>query len=239
MPGSNRSSWYRAAMRNAFVAVVMVSLIGCGKGKGKDEPTPAAGSAQAGSSQPEPAKPAADPAPPAPVDAAAPEAPAVDAKTALAAIKITTDKCTGKECARTGMGFMKTEVEKALGYFKKGCETGDGISCGMLGLAFKEGLGVAKNLAATIALNTQSCELGYFKGCYNLGLMLYNGEGVPADEAKGLSVLEKACNGDAFRACGSLADLYLTTDKAKAKTLAKRGCDNSDPMSCEVLEKIK
>ncbi|HEY5938005.1 MAG TPA: tetratricopeptide repeat protein [Kofleriaceae bacterium] len=220
-------------MRNAFVAVVMVSLIGCGKGKEAPPPT-------AGSSQPEPAKPAADPVPPAPADAApAPAAPTVDAKTALAAIKTTDDKCTGKECARTGMGFMKTEVEKALGYFKKGCETGDGISCGMLGLAFKEGLGVAKNLAATLALNTQSCDLGYFKGCYNLGLMLYNGEGVPADEAKGLSVLEKACNGDAYRACGSLADLYLTTDKAKARTLAKRGCDNNDPMSCEVLEKIK
>lgn len=233
MPGSNRASWYRAAMRNAFLAVVMVSLCGCGKKDEKAEPPPAAGS-----SQPEPAKPAPDPAPVV-ADAAPPEAPAVDAKAALAAIKTTDDKCTGKDCARAGMGFMKTEVEKALGYFKKGCETGDGISCGMLGLAFKEGLGVAKNLAVTVALNTQSCELGYFKGCYNLGLMLYNGEGVTADEAKGLTVLEKACNGDAYRACGSLADLYLTTDKAKAKALAKRGCDNADPMSCEVLEKIK
>jgi uncharacterized protein len=163
----------------------------------------------------------------------------MDLAAALALIKITDEKCTGKACTVSGVGLLKTEPEKALGYFRKGCETGDGIACGMIGLAFKEGLGVTKNLAATLALNTQSCELGYFKGCYNLGLMLYNGEGVAADEAKGLAVLDKACAGDAYRACGSLADLYLTTDKAKAKTLAKRGCDNNDPMSCEVLEKIK
>jgi TPR repeat protein len=212
-------------MRNAFV--VMMILVGCGNGKDESRPV--------GSPEPAPAKPTPEP-PPVAIDA---PAPVMDLKAALAAIKLTDAKCAGKDCARVGMTFMKTEVEKALGYFRKGCETGDGISCGMLGLAYKEGLGIAKDLAATVALNAQSCELGYFKGCYNLGLMLYNGEGVPADEPKGLGVLEKACAGDAYRACGSLADLYLTTDKAKARTLAKRGCDNNDAMSCEVLEKIK
>jgi len=206
-------------------------LVGCGNTK--DAPPPSA----KGSAQPEPAKPP-EPANAPPV-AVEPAPAAIDLKTALAKIKIADAACKGKDCAREGMGLMKAEPEKALGYFRKGCETGDGISCGMVGLAFKEGLGVEKSLAAAVALNTQSCELGYFKGCYNLGLMLYNGDGVTADEPKGLSVLDKACAGDAYRACGSLADLYLTTDKAKAKTLAKRGCDNNDAMSCEVLEKIK
>ncbi len=213
-------------MRNAFL--VMMLVVGCGNTK--DAPPPSA----KGSARPEPTKP---PEPP-PVAVEPPPA-AIDLPTALAKIKLPDTKCAGTACAREGMGLMKTEPEKAIGYFRKGCETGDGISCGMVALAFKEGLGVEKNLAATVALNTRSCELGYFKGCYNLGLMLYNGEGVTADEPKGLSVLEKACAGDAYRACGSLADLYLTTDKAKATTLAKRGCDNNDAMSCEVLEKIK
>ncbi|MEJ7597518.1 MAG: tetratricopeptide repeat protein [Kofleriaceae bacterium] len=216
-------------MRNAFVVVVALCWLGCNKDKPR-EVAPQPGSAKV------------EQAPKVVVvDAAAIEPPPVkiDAAAALALIKSVANDCKGKACAMLGMELIKTAPDKALPLLKLGCETGDGISCGMLGLAFKEGLGIAKNLAATVALNDKSCELGYFKGCYNLGLMLYNGEGVDADEPAGLKVLEKACNGDAYRACGSLADLYATKDKPKAQQLAKRGCDNHDPMSCEVAEKLK
>src|SRR5688572_5125178 len=110
MAGSNPASWYRAAMLNAFV--VMMILVGCGKGKDERPST-------VGSAEPTPAKPTPAPEPP-PV-AVEPPAPVMDLEAALAAIKITDAKCAGKDCARVGMTFMKTEVEKALGYFRKGC----------------------------------------------------------------------------------------------------------------------
>ena len=219
-------------MRKAFIVVVVVAvgLLGCNKDKPREPAAAGSGSAKLE----EPKVVVAVDAPP-----AEPPAAKLDAPAALALIKSVDNACKGKACAVLGVELIKTDPAKALPLLKRGCETGDGISCGMLGLAFKEGLGITKNLAATVALNTKSCDLGYFKGCYNLGLMLYNGEGVAADEPTGLQVLEKACNGDAYRACGSLADLYATTDKPKAQKLAKRGCDNNDPMSCEVAERLK
>jgi TPR repeat protein len=141
-------------------------------------------------------------------------------------------------CVAIAQPFMSTAPAKALPLFKKGCETGDGISCALLAGAFKDGLGVTANPRAALMLNQRSCKLDYFKGCYNLGLQLFNGEGVPADEAAGIAALEKACTGKAWRACGSLGDYYLTTGKKdKALPILKLGCDNADRLSCETLAK--
>jgi len=203
--------------------LVLLSITACKKEVAGDKP--ATGSAKGSSDVAKPVDKPADPKPDVDPVTEIPDAP---------------EECAGKDCARLALPLMKTEPAKGLPLLKKGCTTGDGISCGMLALAFKEGTGIAKNAKATLALNERSCELDYAKGCYNLGLQLFNGEGVPADEARGITALEKACNGKAWRACGSLGDHYLNTGKKdKALAILKLGCDNADPLSCETLAKAK
>ena len=175
-----------------------------------------------------------------PEKVAAPTPPPTTGSAAPAPVPAPTSKetCVGEDCAKQAVAFLKSDPAKATSLFDKGCIDKHAISCAMVGTAYADGLGVAKDLARAAGYFQQSCDLGYAKGCYNVGLAIANGEGVPQDLGKASGIMEKACNAGAWKACGSVGDYRVGTgDTAGAKPILELGCKNGDTLSCETMAK--
>ncbi len=65
--------------------------------------------------------------------------------------------------------------------------------CGALGVLYKDGQGVEKNLTKAAYFYTKACELKDGWGCSFLGVLYYNGDGVKQDSKKAVALFEKAC----------------------------------------------
>ena len=57
-------------------------------------------------------------------------------------------------------------------YYKKACKDGSASSCNKLGIMYRDGIGVTRNLKFAEACFTVSCNLEYKKGCENKKILL-------------------------------------------------------------------
>ncbi len=65
--------------------------------------------------------------------------------------------------------------------------------CNGLGVLYKDGQGVEKNLIKAAYFYSKACELNNGDGCGALGGLYYNGDGVKQDSKKAAALFEKAC----------------------------------------------
>ncbi len=92
-----------------------------------------------------------------------------------------------------GLG-VRQSYKKALLYFLKACDFGQGAGCGLAGKLYYNGRGIKKDLNHTLKLLTKSCELEYGFGCSMLGALYLLGEGVKQNPSKAKELLGKACD---------------------------------------------
>lgn len=89
---------------------------------------------------------------------------------------------------------VRQSYEKALHYYKKACDLGDGKSCFFAGGAYLDGKGVKKDLKTALKFYTKSCELEFGDGCFGVGAFYHEGEGVKQNFSTAKELFGKACD---------------------------------------------
>ncbi|WP_324659685.1 tetratricopeptide repeat protein [Helicobacter pylori] len=89
--------------------------------------------------------------------------------------------------------YEKQDFSKARKYFERACGLNNGGGCNGLGVLYKDGQGVEKNLTKAAYFYSKACELKEGDGCGTLGGLYYNGDGVKQDSKKAAALFEKAC----------------------------------------------
>ncbi len=113
-----------------------------------------------------------------------------------------------------GLGDHKPNPERALKFAKVACDRKNAFACGILGMMYVRGMGVAEDAIAGVKLLTSSCEANEPAGCGYLAVCYYEGRGVARDEAKAAELFRKACDGGNGQACRALGEL-ATPDSNK------------------------
>ncbi|MGL2774302.1 sel1 repeat family protein [Helicobacter pylori] len=67
--------------------------------------------------------------------------------------------------------YDKQDFSKAKGYFEKACDLNNGGGCNGLGVLYKDGQGVEKNLTKAAYFYIKACKLGDRKACEMLKLL--------------------------------------------------------------------
>ncbi|UOR95735.1 tetratricopeptide repeat protein [Helicobacter pylori] len=69
------------------------------------------------------------------------------------------------------LSYDKQDFSKAKEYFEKACDLNNGGGCNGLGVLYKDGQGVEKNLTKAAYLYSKACELKEGDGCGALGAL--------------------------------------------------------------------
>ena len=97
--------------------------------------------------------------------------------------------------------------QDAVGLYQQACDDGGMLECDLLGVMYRDGIGVTQNLALAASLFRQACDGEMMQGCSRLGVMYANGVGVTQDIARGLSLFQRACDGADQQGCDNLEAL--------------------------------
>lgn len=138
---------------------------------------------------------------------------------------------------RNGASGLPRDPSQAAALFRRACESGSTHGCVSLGIAHRDGRGVAKEPARAAQLLGSACAAGDADGCANLGVMLRDGEGVPVNLPMAEAALKRACSGGRPDACTdiglmALGMLGVQPDFPLARSYFKRACDGEDPAGC-------
>ncbi|WQZ40453.1 sel1 repeat family protein [Helicobacter pylori] len=104
------------------------------------------------------------------------------------------------------LSYDKQDFSKARKYFERACDLNNGGGCNGLGVLYKDGQGVEKNLTKASQYFSKACELNNGWGCNNLGDSYQNGEGVEKDLTKATYFYSKACKLGEQLACKALKE---------------------------------
>ncbi|WP_240445742.1 tetratricopeptide repeat protein [Helicobacter pylori] len=95
-----------------------------------------------------------------------------------------------KELFDLGMlSYDKQDFSKARKYFERACGLNNGRGCNNLGVLYRDGQGVEKNLTKAAQFYSKACDLNNGSGCNNLGDLYQNGEGIEKKLNKSRSIL--------------------------------------------------
>ncbi|GAA7296788.1 sel1 repeat family protein [Helicobacter pylori] len=96
---------------------------------------------------------------------------------------------------------------QAKKYFEKACDLNNGRGCNNLGVLYRDGQGVEKNLTKAAQFCSKACNLNNSWGCGYLGFLYEYGQGVEKDLTKAAYFYSKACKLGEQLACESLKEL--------------------------------
>jgi TPR repeat protein len=148
---------------------------------------------------------------------------------------------------RTGHGVTRDDA-KAVTYYQRACDGGDGAGCFGLAIMYDLGRGVAVDHERAARLNDRGCELGNGSACQGHALRLESDHPrqpfsplVDSLLARAEELTEHGCaNGD-MADCLNLA-VELTNGRSgappqllRANDVLQRACDGGEPMACANL----
>ncbi|WP_231630660.1 tetratricopeptide repeat protein [Helicobacter pylori] len=114
---------------------------------------------------------------------------------------------TPKELVDLGMlSYDKQDFSKARKYFERACGLNNGRGCNNLGVLYRDGQGVEKNLTKAAQFYSKACDLNNGVGCKNLGFLYEYGKGVEKDLTKAAYFYSKACKLGDQKACEALKE---------------------------------
>ncbi|GAA8307301.1 hypothetical protein HpNP137_04880 [Helicobacter pylori] len=106
------------------------------------------------------------------------------------------------------LSYDKQDFSKARKYFERACGLNNGRGCNNLGVLYRDGQGVEKNLTKAAQFYSKACELKDGRGCSALGMLYENDQGVEKNLTKAAQFYSKACDLNISRGCGALGVLY-------------------------------
>ncbi len=149
---------------------------------------------------------------------------------------------SGIACGIAGLLFtgelgFEENLDKAMAYFHRGCEVGDGASCSnAANFQQKRDGGITdKNRDYLMMVSKRGCELDDASACYRVGRFNW----LEGNKAESLSSFLKGCEGGIDRAC-FFASIYYNDIKNHSKSLelAQKGCKLSYQPSCDWAKEL-
>ncbi len=141
----------------------------------------------------------------------------------------------------TGNGFPKDEPRIAA-LLTQSCDLGSMPSCIWLATKQRTGDGVPKDLKSSLALRRLACTHGSKEACGQLALLLLGTDehGVPRKEAEAEAIRTLTFGCDHVESgfdCYQLAWMHdvglgLPKNRARARVLAQKGCDQGERAAC-------
>ncbi len=105
------------------------------------------------------------------------------------------------------LSYDKQDFSKARKYFERACGLNNGRGCNNLGVLYRDGQGVEKNLTKAAQFYSKACDLNNGSGCNNLGDLYQNGEGIEKNLTKAAQFYSKACKLGFQKTCEILKEL--------------------------------
>jgi TPR repeat protein len=146
-----------------------------------------------------------------------------------------------------------TDTDRAA-FYGRGCDSGDMDACGNLGLYYRMGWGVSKDLSQATALFKKACDGGSSNGCGHEEDKTSSAPGdsqirspnernptpVPTDADRATS-FKLGCEARDMKACFSLSVYYrmgwgVSKDLSQANALLKKACDGGYADGCHPQE---
>ena len=152
---------------------------------------------------------------------------------------VSLEQCDKKSCNVTGLVYAGAEkYQQAIKYFNKACELSNELSCNMLAVSYKTGMGVRQDLSKAFKFYKKACDLNHASSCYSLGILHYKGQGTKQNFASAKRYYEKACNASNGDACNELGFLYangqgVQINNSTAKKYFGRACDLGSQNGCD------
>ena len=135
------------------------------------------------------------------------------------------------------------EHAEAIPKLEYACDSGSGFGCNQLAYAYREGVGIGKDLEKAADLSYRACELRYGAGCIWLGNALADGVGRKQNPAAALEAYKAGCALEKRDGCYALAVAYLSgigtqKDIPSAKRELSTACDAGHAEACRVLANL-
>jgi TPR repeat protein len=123
---------------------------------------------------------------------------------------------------------------------KQACTRGDLRACSQLGVCYRDGTDVPKDLAQAVRMFRRACDGGHMPGCSNLGVAYANGDSVTKDPVRAATLFKQACEGGYAEACVAIGVAYANADGvpkdlARTVNLFKQACDGGAAKGCNNL----
>ena len=87
---------------------------------------------------------------------------------------------------------FRNNNKNIINFFKKACDTGDALSCDVLGADFNDKKSIQRNPSKAAEFFKKACDGNSVLGCRRLGIMYSNGDGVPLNKSKAYYYFIKA-----------------------------------------------
>lgn len=122
------------------------------------------------------------------------------------------------------------------------CQKGDGLACGVYGIAQLRGEGLAKDPSAASVSLSRGCELGHGLSCFYQSVQYREGAGVSRDATRSAELAQRGCALGDGRACFLAGLSYMDgdgveVDESKGFAAYEQGCAAGDASSCTNLGK--
>jgi len=122
------------------------------------------------------------------------------------------------------------------------CGQGDKGACTLLGLLYRDGRGVTRDMAKATQLLDKACSEGGATACYDLAVLYDAGHGVEKDPKRAVQLYEKACTGSHAIGCRNLGVSYdlgqgVEIDTTRAREFFALACKLGDKTSCGAGQK--
>lgn len=201
-------------------------------------PTPPAAATEEATATPAPEP--VDTSPPPEIDDSVPED---DLATTDARVAFLATQCRDHDpsaCEHLGARYLKTDPQRAVRYFRRGCRQDDIPSCHGWGWMIADQIegGPPRDLPKAMEIFERACDAGYRSSCTMLGLQYYHGriDGI-RDMARSVPYFEKACAaGEREAACFNLAfalnEGHGDGGRPRAIELFERSCEAKVAMGC-------
>lgn len=130
------------------------------------------------------------------------------------------------------------DKQAAAEWYRKACDAGDSISCGVFGRMILKGeANLAQDQAGGIALLQKSCDGNAGNGCFELGFSYSQARGVSRDNDRATDLYAKSCSLGYMNGCSSLGVMYMdgrgvTANGAYSKWLLNYACDGGFGSAC-------
>lgn len=114
-----------------------------------------------------------------------------------------------------------TELKKAIEFYQKGCDLGEGKACFELGGIYERGEGVVQSFARSADFNLKACEENEGPACCDAGDYFSSGKGVKKSITKALELFQKGCSVDHGCGCNKVAEIYHYGEGEVSKSIQK------------------
>jgi len=131
------------------------------------------------------------------------------------------------------------EYEKANTYFKKSCESGYVLGCYSIGINYRHGDGVPKDIEKTLTYFTTACDGGIAPACNSIGFILEKRK----EYENAAKYYTKACDLKNAMGCANLGGLHLkklirNANDIEARKLFKKGCSLGNKKACDSIKLV-